>query len=222
MSTEDNSNNITSITISPEMQRKIDLYMEYFTEQTKETFDFIEDFFKKETALPPIIFKIVVGPEVLQRVLDQKMIVLEIASQMGPEGTIEDLMPLIEEREKKYFRLDSYMHNFRRRHKNYSVAKNLIKNWFIFRVGADGKNLSGEGNTWFEILRSVHSKESGSAVINQEIEIIKELMTFIKENRGIVNVPGIVRMDVINAMIALGEKLKENLFKQIDLAWPNE
>ncbi|MHA1300465.1 MAG: hypothetical protein ACTSO9_13685 [Candidatus Helarchaeota archaeon] len=222
MSVNNKRKEMTPIRIPPEIQKKIDLYMEYFREQTKDTFNFMENYFRTQTALPPIIFKIVVGSEVIQRVLDQKMIVLEIASQMGPNGTIDDLMPLIEEREKKYFRLDSYLHNFRRRHKNYPKARDIIKKWFVFRVKADGKNLIGVGNSWFDILRSVHTKESGTAVINEEIGIVEELMSLIRENRGIINVPGIVRVDVLNAMLAMGEKIKENLFKQIDLAWPDK
>ncbi|MHA1380397.1 MAG: hypothetical protein ACTSRG_18685 [Candidatus Helarchaeota archaeon] len=219
MNTEEQKKKKTSIIISPEIQRKIDLYMNYFKEQTEQTFKFMENYFKVKTNLPPIIFKIVVGPEVIQRVLDQKKLILEIASQMGSDDKIDDLMPLIEENTKKYFRLDSYMHNFRRRHKMYPKAQELIKKWFIFRVNADGKNLTGEGETWFDILRSIHTKESGSAVINGEIRIVDELMDFIRENRGIINVPGIVRVDVINAMFALGDKIKENLFNQIDLVW---
>jgi hypothetical protein len=220
MNDESKKLRITPIDIFPEMQKKIDLYMEYFKGQTVETFNFMEDYFRTRTALPPIIFKIIVGPEVIQRVLDQKLVVLEIASQMGPDGMIEDLMPLIEERERKYYQLDSYLHNFRRRDKMYPEAQKLIKKWFLFRIKADGKNLTGEGETWFDILRSVHNRESGAAVINGEIKIVKELMDLVRNNRSLINVPGIVKVEVIDSMMAMSEQIIVLLFKQIDEAWP--
>lgn len=114
------------------------------------------------------------------------------------------------------------MQNFRKRHEIFPKAQELIKKLFIFRVNADGKNLSGEGETWFEILRSVHNKESGSEVIKEEIKIYEEIMDLIRKNRSLINITGIVRADVINAMFAMGNYVIESLFKSIDEAWPED
>ncbi|NHI93092.1 MAG: hypothetical protein EAX96_11365 [Candidatus Lokiarchaeota archaeon] len=198
------------------IEEKIQIYMDYFTKMIKETLKELGEIFRKKSALPlDIIFQLVIGPETEKRLLEQKKIVLESAQIY--DGTEATNQRLIEELFPKYLRSDNHNSNLKKKDSKYPEAKEIIKNIFLSRSGIDYEHLKGSGSSYHEIVKSAFKdKEIALNTINQEFVFIDKLYQFILKNRRLVNVPGIVRADVIDAVQEMTNLIKQKIFNEID------
>ena len=198
------------------VEKRIEIYMEYFTKMIKETLNELGEMFRKKSALPlDIIFQLVVGPETEKRLLTQKEVVLEGAQIYdGTEATnqklVEELFPI-------YLRRDNHNSNLKKNDAKYPEAKEIIKKIFLTRCAIDHEHLKGYGQTYDDIVKTAFKdKETALKTIGEEFEYIDELNNFILNRRRIVNVPGIVRTDVIDAAKETGGMIKKKIFEEIE------
>ena len=198
------------------VQEKIKIYISYFSKMIKETLKELGDYFRQKSALPlDIIFQVVVGPETEKRLLTQKEVVLEGAQIY--DGTEATNQKLVEELFPTYLKRDNHNSNLKKKDAKYPEAKEIIKKIFLTRVAIDYQHLKGYGPTYDDIVKTAFKdKEAALKTIGKEFECIDELNNFILNRRRIVNVPGIVRADVIDAAKTMSDMIKKKIFEEID------
>ncbi len=199
------------------MEDKIRIIVNFYANLLKKIMKELEDFFRKKSDILPLdqIFKIIIGPDTEAKIMKQKELILNVASQWdGSEGTFD---PLIEENFKAYLKSDGNYTNFRKRHRKFEEAKQLLKDTFRHKVFNDYHVLQGTGETYDEILKSgIPTKEEVIKLTNKEIGIYDKICDFLRENRGIVAVPGIIRIDIIEASIKFYEIIKRYLKEETE------
>lgn len=198
------------------IEERVQIYFDYFSRMVKRTLKELAEYFRKKSALPlDIIFQIVIGPDTERRLIEQKKIVLECGQIY--DGTDETNQKLIDEFFPKYLRLDNHNAHLRKRDEKYPEAKELIKKLFLIRCSIDHEHLKGSGSSYEEIAKSAfNDKESALATLGKEFEVFGELNDFILKRRRLVNVPGIVRVDVIDATLVTTKTLKEVMFAEME------
>ncbi|MHA1784870.1 MAG: hypothetical protein ACTSVE_06700 [Candidatus Helarchaeota archaeon] len=203
------------------LEERIKIYFDYFAKMIKETLKELGEYFRKKSALPiEVIFQIVVGPETERRLLKQKEIVLKGAQIY--DGTEETNQKLVEELFPKYLRWDNHNANLRKRDAKYPEAKEIIKRIFLTRCSIDHEHIKGHGKTYDDIVKTAFKdKVTALSTIGKEFELIDELHDFILHRRRLVNVPGIIRADVIDASHETSRMIKEKIFSEIERVFGN-
>ena len=199
------------------MEDKIRIILDFYANQLKVILKELEDYFRKKSDILPLdqIFKIIMGPETESKVMKQKKFILQVASQW--DGTEEKFEPLIDENFKPFLKSDGNYTNFRKRHKKFEEAKELLKDTFRHKVFNDYHVLQGTGETYEDILKSgIPTKEEVLKLMNKEVTLYEKLCDLLKNNRGIVAVPGIIRIDIIEASIKFYEIIKVHLKEEIE------
>ena len=193
-----------------------EIYFEFFTRMIKQTLKDIGQELKKKSGLPlDIIFQIVIGPETEKRLLNQKKVVFAGAEMY--DGTEETNAKLIEELFPKYLRSDNHNANMRKKDAKYPEALEIIKRLFLCRCSIDFQHLKGRGSTYDEIVKSAfQTKENALDTIGAEFVIVDEINDFLLKRRRLINVPGIVKTEVIAATQTTGTMIKEAMFREIE------
>ncbi len=198
------------------LEERKEIYFEFFERMIKQTLKDIGEELKKRSGLPlDIIFQIVIGPETEKRLLNQKKVVFAGAEMY--DGTEETNVKIIEELFPKYLRSDNHNANLRKKDAKYPEALELIKRLFLCRCSIDFQHLKGYGSTYDEIVKSAFkTKEKALETIGAEFIIVDELNEFLLNRRRLINVPGIVKTEVISATQMTGTMIKEAMFREID------
>lgn len=195
----------------------------FYANELKTILKEMEDYFREKSTVLPLdaIFKIVIGSETEIKTNKQKELTLQLASQW--DGTDEEFNRIVEEHLKDYLKIDSNYIYFRKRHKAIEEGKEIIKEIFSHKIVNDYYFLKGTGETYEEItLSAMPNKEETEKLINREIELYKKLIAFIEDNRGIVDVPGIIRTDIIDAVTILYEKVMEHLVNVVERIYSSQ
>ncbi len=192
--------------------------MEYMRTTAKKMMDFLVNFFRTTTIPMDIVFKIIAGPDTEEKLVKQKAVLLEVASQYTEDE--KAFQEILDKYQDKYLRLDNYHSNIRKRHPKYQEARAKIVNLYEYRARADARILQGTGKNYYEMVRSILSKEEATDVIEKEIVLVEDLVNFILKNRSLVNVPGIIRADVIDALVASANNATSTLREELTVIFP--
>jgi hypothetical protein len=199
------------------MEDKIRIIVDFYAKLLKTVFKELEDYFKTKSQILPLdqIFKIIIGPDNEKKIMKQKELILNVASQWnGSEETFESL---IDENFKAFLRSDGNYINFRKRHRKFEEVKELLKDTFRHKTINDYHVLQGTGETYYEIVKTgIPTKEEVLKLTNKEISLYERLCDFLKNNRGIVAVPGIIRVDIIDATIKFYELIIYHLKEETE------
>lgn len=198
------------------LEERKEIYFAFFTKMIKQTLKDIGEELKRKSGLPlDIIFQIVIGPETEKRLLKQKKVVFAGAEMY--DGTEETNAKVVEELFPKYLRSDSHNANLRKKDAKYPEAVEIIKRLFLCRCGIDHQHLKGYGSSYDEIVKTAFkTKENAKEIIGAEFVIVDELNAFLLSRRRLINVPGIVKTEVITATETTGTMIKESMFREID------
>ncbi|MHA1376893.1 MAG: hypothetical protein ACTSRG_00800 [Candidatus Helarchaeota archaeon] len=199
------------------MDKKSQIIYDFYANELKSIIKEMEDYFKKKADLLPLdsIYKIIIGPETEAKINKQKGFTLQLASQW--DGTKDELERIVEENFKGFLRRDANFIQFRKRHEKIEEAKQLLKDTFRHKLINDYKLLRGEGETYEEIaISSEPNKDEAKEFTSKEIELYRKTINFLKNNRGIINVPGIIRIDILEAVINFYECVIKHLIDNIE------
>jgi len=198
------------------LEERKEIYFTYFKKIVTHALENIGDELKKTSGLPlDLIFQIVIGPETEKRLLKQKNIVF-----MGAEmydGTEETNAKIVEDLFPKYLRVDNHNAHLKKKDVNYDDAIELIKRLFLCRCSIDHQHLKGYGSSYDEIVKSSFiTKENALQNIGAEFVMIDNLNDFIVKRRRLVNVSGVIKTEVIEALLITGRMFKELTNREIE------
>lgn len=149
-------------------------------------------------------YELLVGPGEEKRSTEQMDLILECCKKLSTDHS--NLEEIIEENYKNYLKNDNLYFNMRKRHKRSQDAADLIKEIFKNHLIGIARVLRGEGETYDELSRSINpTYEIGLKYIEKEVELTNRIAQLIREDRGIINAPGVVRYDIMQAVINLLE-----------------
>ncbi|MHA1299387.1 MAG: hypothetical protein ACTSO9_08135 [Candidatus Helarchaeota archaeon] len=198
------------------MEKKLKIINDFYANELKLIIKEMEEYFRKKKDLLPLdaIYKIIIGPETEAKINQQKELTLELASQWN--GSEEDFEKIVNENFKTYLKKDANFVHLRKRHEKFEVVKQILKETFKHKIRNDYKLLKGEGETYEEIATSSEpSKKEAKDFTNKEIELYNKMIDFLRNNRGIIAVPGVIRIDILEAVIKFYEcvikHLKDNV-----------
>lgn len=147
-------------------------------------------------------YRLLVGPDEEDRSKRQMNLILECAKNLSPDNS--NLEEIIEDKFKEYLKNDNLGYNMRKRHKRSEEVFELIKEIFRNHVISFSRLLRGEGDTYGDLSRTVSpTYEIAIEYVNKEIEISTKMADIIREDRGIINAPGVVRYDIMLAVLDL-------------------
>lgn len=185
------------------MDKKSQIIRDFYASELKIINKELENYFKKKSNLLPLdsIFKLIIGPETETRIIKQKEFTIQMASQWN--GMEDELEAIVNENFQSFLKLDAGYLQFKKRHPKFEEAKMILKDIFRHKIRNDYKLLNGEGNIYEELaISSTPNKEEALEFANIEVELYKKTINFLKDNRGIINVPGVIRIDILEAVVA--------------------
>ena len=187
-------------------QKNKQIIHDYFSDQINQGNVELEKIFRKKSGAFPmdVVFKLIIGPEISVKMIKQIDLISDCVIQdlINP-GHIDEI---IDENFKKYLRHDSTNANFRKRHPAYeSQAVPIFRNLFKVRMENNMLMMQAEkGDTYHELSHlMVPKKEDSLAALNRQKTLDLKLMDVIKNNRSIVNVSGVIRADIIDAIYTM-------------------
>ena len=200
-------------------QKNKQIIHDYFANQINEGNIELEKIFRKKSGAFPmdVVFKLIIGPEISVKMIKQIDLISDCVIQdLTTPGNFDEI---IEENFKRYLRYDSTNANFRKRHPAYeNQAIPIFRQLFKVRMENNKLMMQAEkGNTYSEISHLMVPKKNDSlAALNRQKVLDLELMDVIKNNRSIVNVSGVIRADIIDAIYTMFDYVHEMWVKEID------
>ncbi|MHA1894092.1 MAG: hypothetical protein ACTSX4_06305 [Candidatus Helarchaeota archaeon] len=163
----------------------------------------------KQTLLGSLIepvFKLLIGPEQTERTIQMLNKILEVSKVFT--GTFDGLDDKLNE----IMNLDPTYNVLRKDIKAYTKAEKFLKDSYKNRIKFYNILINGTGETWQELYNTAFkTKEFLIENITPEIEALDNLKQIVKNTRRIINVPGLIRADIIDAMFFMQEFAKKNL-----------
>jgi hypothetical protein len=100
----------------------------------------------------------------------------------------------------------------RKSSKVHGEAISFLKDSYKNRIKFYNILMNGTGTNWKELYKTAfNNKEHLIDNLKPEIEAQDNLKNLIKKNRRLINVPGLIRADIIDAMVFIQEYTKKNL-----------
>jgi len=186
---------------------------DYFQQQVEKGNKDLEEIFRKKGGAFPmdVIFKLIIGPEISVKMIKQIDLISDCAIETVKNP--DRLEEIIEKNFKKYLRFDSTNANFRKRHEAYEkLAIPIFRRLFKVRIENNLPMVQAEsGENYKEISHlAVPKKEDSLAALRRQQELNHELLDVIKNNRSIINVTGLIRADIIDAIFTMYEYIDES------------
>ena len=159
-------------------------------------------------ALIEPIFRLLIGPEQTEKTFRMLEKILSISKDF--KGDFDNLGDKLDE----ILVLDPTYQILRKKLNVHKEAVKFLKDSYKNRVKFYNLLLNGNGNDWKELYRTAFKdKEYLIENINPEIEALDNLKDLIKKNRRLINVSGLIRADIIDAMFFIQEYTKKSLLK---------
>jgi len=165
-------------------------------------------------------YQLLVGPEEEERARKQLDLVLKCAREYLENSNLEEIL---DANFKQYMKNDNLGYNMRKKHKRSAEAMVHLREMFKTHVKSIAALLTGEGDTYDDLSKSVSPKYEDALInIEKEIELSNKISQIIKEDRGIIAAPGVVRYDIMLAVINLIEFTNERLMKELKRIYGKE
>ena len=124
---------------------------------------------------------------------------------------------LVKQYFRKYINFETVASNMKKRHPRFPKIEPYEKELFKSRIKTYARLLEGEGQDYFEISRSAYpTKEESLKRAKVEIEMEKEIAKIIKDNRGMIMAPGLIKIEVLEATLFTFDYVHEKILKEID------
>ena len=152
------------------------------------------------------IFRLLIGPEQTQKTIQMLNKILEVSKIFT--GSFEGLEDKIDE----IMNLDPTYQILRKGMNAFDKAVGFLKDSYRNRIKFYNILMNGTGDTWQELYKTAFkSKEFLLENIDPEVKALDNLKDVVKNNRRIINVPGIIRTDIIEALFFMQDYAKESL-----------
>jgi len=191
-----------------ELEKNLNIVKEYLNETITNANNELSDHFKSTFigALIEPIFRLLIGPEQTRKTIEMLDKILSFSKVFtGNFETIEDRLDEI-------LALDPIFQVLRKSSNVHSEAINFLKDSYRNRIKFYHILMNGTGTNWQELYKTAfNNKENLIDNLKPEIEALDNLKNLIKKNRRLINVPGLIRADIIDAMVFIQEYTKKNL-----------
>ncbi|NHI94662.1 MAG: hypothetical protein EAX96_19375 [Candidatus Lokiarchaeota archaeon] len=163
----------------------------------------------KETLVGSLIepvFRLLIGPEQTEKTIQMLNKILEVSKTFS--GNFENLNNKIDEIKN----LDPTYSILRKDIKVFEKAALYLNDSYRNRIKFYNILMNGTGETWQELYRTAFkTKEFLLENIMPEVKALDNLKDVVKNTRRIINVPGIIRADIIEALFFMQDYTKESL-----------
>ena len=152
------------------------------------------------------IFRLLIGPEQTKKTIQMLNKILEVSRVFNGsfDGLDTDLDEIMD--------FDPTYNVLRKNISAYDVAIGFLKDSYRNRIKFYNILLKGTGETWQELYKTAfETKEFLLENISPEVEALDNLKNLVKKTRRIINVPGLIRADIIDAMFFMQDDAKESL-----------
>ena len=155
-------------------------------------------------ALIEPVFRLLIGPEQTEKtvqMLDKILSFSKIFDGGYDEEQLDEILVL-----------DPTYQVLRKSMSVHKDAVNFLKDSYKNRIKFYNILLKGTGTDWKELYRTAFKDKNYLLEnIKPEIEALDNLRGLIKKNRRLINVPGLIRVDIIDAMFFIQDYTKKNL-----------
>ena len=191
-----------------ELEKNLNIVKDYLNETITNANNELSDHFKSTFigALIEPIFRLLIGPEQTRKTIEMLDKILSFSKVFT--GNFE----IIEDRLDEILALDPIFQVLRKSSNVHSEAINFLKDSYRNRIKFYHILMNGTGTNWQELYKTAfNNKENLIDNLKPEIEALDNLKNLIKKNRRLINVPGLIRADIIDAMVFIQEYTKKNL-----------
>lgn len=208
-----------AIRVEERYQKNKQLIHDYFKDKINEGNKDLEEIFRKKSGAFPmdVIFKLIIGPDITDKLTKQLDLISDcVIEDLTNPGHLDEI---IERNFKKYLRYDSTHVNLRKKHPVYETDALPIFRELMRRRMKHNRPLikAIEGETYEEISHlMIPKKEDSISDYKEEREMNEKLMDLIRKNRPIINVAGIIRADIIDALFTVHDYIQEAWLRAID------
>jgi len=154
------------------------------------------------------IFRLLIGPEQTKKTIQMLNKILEVSKVFTGsfDGLDKDLGEIMN--------FDPTYNVLRKNISAFDVAIGYLKDSYRNRIKFYNILLKGSGETWQELYKTAfETKEFLLENIKPEVEALDNLKNLVKKTRRIINVSGLVRADIIDAMFFMQDFAKESLLQ---------
>ncbi len=191
-----------------ELDKNVNIVKDYLNETITNANNELSDHFKSTFigALIEPIFRLLIGPEQTRKTIEMLDKILSFSKEFT--GNFEN----IEDRLDEVLSLDPIYQVLRKSSKVHEEAISFLKDSYRNRIKFYNILMNGTGTNWKELYRTAFN-DKGNLIDNlkPEIEALENLKELIKKNRRLINVPGLIRADIIDAMVFIQDYTKKNL-----------
>ncbi|MHA1301268.1 MAG: hypothetical protein ACTSO9_17740 [Candidatus Helarchaeota archaeon] len=201
-------------------QKNAEIIRKYMAKEVKGILKNTGKFIRENMPTLEAGYQLLVGPQEEERSRAQIELILKCAREYLENSNLDEL---IENNFKQYMKNDTLGYNMRRRHKRSQEAMDLLKSMFKTQVESFSELLTGEGETYDELTLSVSpTYEKGLIGVEKIIEFSNKIVKIIKEDRGIIAAPGVVRYDIMLAVVNLVEYTNKRLMEELNRIYGRE
>jgi len=192
------------------MEKNLDIVKAYLNNTITEANNELSKYYRKTLvgSLIEPIFRLLIGPEQTRKTVEMLNKILSFSKEYG--GNMEEFEGRLDE----ILVLDPIYQILRKSSKVFDEAINYLKDSYRNRIKFYNILLSGTGDTWKELYKTAfNTKENIIGQINPEVEALENLKNLVKNNRRLINVSGLIRADIIDAMFYMQDYTKDSLLK---------
>ena len=191
-----------------EIEKNLNIVKDYLNETITNANNELSDHFRSTFigALIEPIFRLLIGPEQTRKTIEMLDKILSFSKVFT--GNFE----AIEDRLDEILALDPIFQVLRKSSNVHSDAIGFLKDSYRNRIKFYHILMNGTGTNWQELYKTAfNNKENLIDNLKPEIEALDNLKDLIKKNRRLINVPGLIRADIIDAMVFIQDYTKKNL-----------
>ena len=192
-----------------EIEKNLKTVSDYLSETITTANEKLSEHYKQTVmgSLIEPIFRLLIGPEQTQKTIQMLNKILEVSKTFS--GSFEGLDDKINE----IMNLDPTYQILRKNIKAYDKAVEYLKDSYRNRIRFYNILMNGTGDTWQELYRTAFkTKQFLLENIQPEVEALDGLKDVVKNTRRIINVAGVVRADIIEALFFMQDYTKDSLF----------
>jgi hypothetical protein len=142
---------------------------------------------------------------------------LQLIVHCASEFDGKNLEKIVDEHLEEYLLTEEAFIRGNKRHPKFGEVTSILREIFKGRLLPLTKLLSGSGETYEELTRSVFPKRKDvEAVCSQQFELVEKLIKMIREEKNLVKIPGMIRREVFAILDSGYEFAKKVLKEQLD------
>jgi predicted KAP-like P-loop ATPase len=148
---------------------------------------------------------------IVRRAMQQLHILIKCANEF--DGNLD---VVVKKNLEDYLKTEEAYIRANKNHESFPQLVSLLEEIFRTRVYIITELLRGKGETYDELVRTAFSREEVEKVTRKQFELAERVINLVKEEKGLIRIPFIIRLEVFRLLETEFDWYKRNIEEEIN------